>query len=795
LNRSFVSALLSLTFVSAFPALAQTSGSTQPFVALSVSANPTANGVALTGTVQPETPGSVPHPTGTLTFLDGTTVLNANGSVLTANLGFLSEAFDQVFGTPDTGLASVAKGELVGDFDGDGKDDLLVYGTADASASTEVQAFLSSKAGQDNFGVVAPQTLTAPLFTYLTPAVLDVDGDGKLDLLIGNTVAYGNGDGTFSRVAVLPVLATGFSQTYAVDVNGDDKVDIVAVNTPPEPITTPGTVQFTFTIFRNDGKGTFTSLGSFPLAPSFQTGAGCCALYNIFGLSFADVNGDGNLDVLSQSNEAPEGNAGAPNQLNVVLNNGDGIFGTVKPVDTSALANLTADGAAFGDLNGDGKQDLVAAFATNTGANFVVAALGNGDGTFGSFFQLKLIEFMTAGIPNPQVQLMDFNSDGKLDAILGSGELALGNGDGTFTLSTPLFPQLANPQVPLNYPLVQMPIYAHSSPSLVYLSQYLANVVFTPQNSSSATANVPLSAGTHTLTAQYSGDSAYAAGISSPVTITVAPAATTITLTSSASTIYATQSVTFTATLNNPAANGTVTFRDAYPGSDPLQPILDPNARTLGTATAANGVATLTTNQLPAGIHTITAVYGDVYNPGATAQLTETVNMPFSVANSGQEISLSAGSGKSTSTQINISALGGISGLVMFGCYGLPAACSFSPATVNLAGTGASTVTLTVTATRAPTIGQLSPGFTQTILACGIPFFALFGIASAVRRRALFAVVAIVLCGISCLGCGGGGQQASSASSASLPAGTYPFYVTATSGQNELAINAVLTVQ
>ncbi len=203
---------------------------------------------------------------------------------------------------------------------------------------------------------------------YPTDALLDVDGDGHLDLLLGNTVVYGNGDGTFSRLAVLPVLATGFNQTYAVDVNGDGKLDIVAVNTPPIPTDNPGTVQYIFTVFRNDGSGTFTSLGSFPLAPSFQTGVGlCCAIYNVFGLSFADLNGDGKLDIVSQSNSVPEGNAASANQFNVILNNGDGTFGATKSIDASALFNLGGAAVTFGDINGDGKQDLVLAYATNEG--------------------------------------------------------------------------------------------------------------------------------------------------------------------------------------------------------------------------------------------------------------------------------------------------------------------------------------------------------------------------------------------------------------------------------------------
>ncbi len=153
---------------------------------------------------------------------------------------------------------------------------------------------------------MATQQLALPLQPQYgqSLAVLDVDGDGHLDLLAGNTVAYGKGDGTFGRVAVLPALASGYSQTYAVDIDGDGKMDIVAVDTPPSA-GTPGTVQYAFTVFHNAGGGSFTAMGPYPLAPSFA--AGSSVSYNIFGLSFADVNGDGRIDVLSQSNAVPLG--------------------------------------------------------------------------------------------------------------------------------------------------------------------------------------------------------------------------------------------------------------------------------------------------------------------------------------------------------------------------------------------------------------------------------------------------------------------------------------------------------
>jgi hypothetical protein len=742
--------------------------------------------------------GSTKIPTGTITFLDGTTVLNQGGTALTPPGGISSQTFAAAIGTLDPGLAAVARGAITGDFDGDGKPDLLVYGTANASASTEVQVFLTSNAGSAHFRAVAPQTLAIPLPSYATPTTLYADTDTKLDLLIGNMVAHGNGDGTFSNPAVLPNVATGFLQTYIVEGLAGSGQALVAVNAPPSPIPTSGTLQYTFTVFSYNLDGTFTSLGQFALAAPIQLGGSCCALLNVFGLSFGDVNGDGNIDVISQSNSIPVGNAEGAVNYNVMLNNGNGTFGAPKPLDASALDNITPSAIAIGDLNGDGKADLITTYAENTGANYIAAALGNGDGTFGTFTTLDLFSFLTPPIANPQVQLADVNGDGKLDAVTGSGQVALGNGDGSFTLGTPFFAQTAQPQTLLNYPLLQIPINANAAESLVYLNPTSgANAVFTPQNAATVQATLALAAGLHTITAQYSGDSTYASSLAT-VNVSLDSVPPTIGITSSATTIYATQTVTFTATLSDPTITGAITFVDISPnGDNPLDPMAGSTQTTLGTGTITNGVATLTAKLLIGGTHTITAVYGSNINaPIAQAQLTETVNLPFAMQSNNNGISLTASSGQSTTMTIPVQALGGFTGQVTFACIDGQPTCSFSPASVNFSGTGTTNVTLTVTAATSTATSAASSRLREVALSFGIPLFALLGFASGGRRRVLLLIFAFALCVAPFTGCGGGSNNSgSSGSSSSLPAGSYPFYITATSGQNVQVLQGTLTVQ
>jgi hypothetical protein len=122
-----------------------------------------------------------------------------------------------------------------------------------------------------------------------------------------------------------------------------------------------------------------------------------------------------------------------------------------------------------------------------------------------------------------------------------------------------------------------------------------------------------LSAGTHNVTAQYSGSSAFSGSTSPARSQTVNKANTTTGLTSNRNPSNNQQPVTFTATVSPSTATGSVQFFDG--------------ATLLGSAPLSAGVASLTTSGLSAGSHSVTANYaGDGnYNGSASGALTQTV--------------------------------------------------------------------------------------------------------------------------------------------------------------------------
>jgi uncharacterized protein (TIGR03437 family) len=225
----------------------------------------------------------------------------------------------------------------LGDLNGDGKPDLALTGANQASLT------LASGNGDGTF---SPPTSVFPLLSGQTLVLVDVNGDGKLDLVSASTinsqdqpvvaVALGDGKGGFQAPAVYSVRLPKSLNTALVatgDINGDGFPDIV---------TSGGTVLL------NDGKGGFPSRKDYilPLASG--------------SIILADLNGDGHLDILI-GNGNPlflSGTTAAPS-LTVLFGNGTGIF---SDAPTGGLTVVSGAGFLPGPL---APNSIVAAFGNN----------------------------------------------------------------------------------------------------------------------------------------------------------------------------------------------------------------------------------------------------------------------------------------------------------------------------------------------------------------------------------------------------------------------------------------------
>ncbi len=343
-----------------------------------------------------------------------------------------------IFGVPGifSSGGSFAQSVAIGDLNGDGKLDIVVANgclTTSTNCSGSSGGLVGVLLGNGNGTYKPAVTYASGGFDAAAVAVADVNGDGKLDLIVVNScstntcsdeastvsVLFGNGNGTF-KTAVTYVSGGDFAVGLAVaDVNGDHKPDLLVVNDS-------GTVG----VLLNKGNGTFATSVTY-----LAGGNG-----NAVAIAVGDVNGDGKRDLAVANYDT--------DTVSILLGNGDGTFQTAVPYATGAG---NPQSVALGDVNGDGKLDLVVAnCAIGDGAcgefgepGSVDVILGNGDGTF-----QNPTAYNSGGEIAFSVTLADVNRDGKLDMIVadacapnsfcdepGGTAVFLGNGDGTFQTS------------------------------------------------------------------------------------------------------------------------------------------------------------------------------------------------------------------------------------------------------------------------------------------------------------------------------------------------------------------------
>ena len=319
------------------------------------------------------------------------------------------------------------------------------------------------------------------MHTPLAPAVADVNGDGKLDILVANgesgstaspsgsvSVFYGNGDATVQAELNYTGAPLSSNAVVAADVDGDGWLDAITVDGQANLPTTNGNIS----VYRNLGA---SAPGTFGMLTSFTTGAPgsvhlCASDFDndglidiattsvvsnqvsvIFGaaagsfdapvliaipstggvqstIACRDLNGDTHADIVVTSPSSA--------RLSILINQGDGSF--AAPVSyTNALNGQTA-GLAFGDADGDGTLDILANGAAGA---YLFFFKGNGNGTVATGVQSATGASQVANSALGVVA-SDFNGDGKLDAYIlatasaGGVRPMTGNGNGTFTAGT-----------------------------------------------------------------------------------------------------------------------------------------------------------------------------------------------------------------------------------------------------------------------------------------------------------------------------------------------------------------------
>jgi len=429
--------------------------------------------------------------------------------------------FTYVVGLDGTAYPALGYIEPVhGDYNGDGKQDLLMAGTDGTMA-------VALSNGDGTFG--SPKLLGLPKLDCEIgyAAIGDLNGDGKVDIAVayigdaacggadgtasGYFVALGNGDGTFQT----PVFTASGAELYSVaiaDMNLDGNPDLIVDDAPFQ---VGGT--FAVSLLPGNGDGTFgegTVVKSGELVSQVIAG---------------DYNSDGKPDlILFSEGEQTDTDTYSTAGILLVPGRGDGTFGAASQIGTG---NFFLNGS-LSDVNNDGIPDIVASLYQTIGQPDTFYGLSTLLGTGGGSFSapVNTLQSLASTLPLPG----NFYNDNAIDFVANTGygtALYLGQGGTSLTLSTSAAAAAFGASETLTAAVAPSISGSPAATGTVsfYDGQTLLGTVAVSGGSASYSTSL-LSVGAHTISAEYSGDGNFNPNTSSSATVTVSAVTPAFTL-------------------------------------------------------------------------------------------------------------------------------------------------------------------------------------------------------------------------------------------------------------------------